>query len=333
MQLYTLITQLFIHTHTRQKGEKKSSVVYNVLTTTVNLPSKKLFYIFIPLIILLGIFSLVRNQDTKNTVKQGESGTKVVAVQNAIINIKDTDNDTVPDWEEAIWKTDPKNPKTFNNVPDADYISLQVTKEDSPEVTNSPIVTVDDLSKQLFSEYLQMKKSGTVDADTIQRMTARVSDNVVVTPLENPYTESNIRTFPDTDTVNVQNYAESLMTLVNKYTKLYASQVDVSKISTSGEDFIAFSETTAGFYLKLSEDVMELSVPKGALSAHIDYANSLKESAQSMQELSQIKNDQMRSLTGISRQSQGQVDQEKAIQNLTAFFSQSGIMNFTIPIL
>jgi hypothetical protein len=299
----------------------------------LNLPSKKLFYIFIPLIVLLGIFSLVQNQDTKNSVKQDESKPKVVAVQNAIINVSDTDNDTVPDWEEAIWKTDPKNPKTFNNVPDADYISLEIQRSQEEQIINTSISTVDDLSKQLFSEYLQMKKSGTVDTDTILKMTARISENVEITPLDSPYTGSDVRTFPDNETENTRAYADTFMGLVNKYTTLYTSQVDVSKISTSGEDFIAFTETTAGFYLKLSEEIMKLSVPKGAVSAHVAYANSLKESAQSMQELSQIKNDQMKSLMGIGRQSTGQSDQEKAIQALSTFFSQNGIMNFNLPIL
>ncbi len=299
----------------------------------MNLPSKKLFIVFIPLIVLLGIFTLVRGTNSLDEVKNSEIKPKVVSVQNAIINVVDTDMDEVPDWEEALWKTDPKNPKTFNSVPDKEYIASQIAKEKTDGVINIPIITTDELSKRIFAEYLEMKKSGAVDVDTINKMAARIADDVVLSPLNTPYSTSEITTFQDRETAKIQIYADTLMTLVDKYTTMYASQVDVRNISSSGEDFINFSETTSGFYLKLSQDIMKLSVPQGALSAHIDYANSLKESAQSMQELSQIKYDQMKSLTGIGRQSLGQADQEKAIENLRTFFNKNGIIGFNLPIL
>ena len=38
---------------------------------------------------------------------------------------KDSDGDGVMDWEEGLWGTDPNNTKTFEGIPDAEYIKTK----------------------------------------------------------------------------------------------------------------------------------------------------------------------------------------------------------------
>ncbi len=302
----------------------------------MNLPSKKLFFIAMPLIVILGVFVMISNNSptSKNGPKNVVSP-EVVAIKNSIINEVDTDKDGLKDWEETIWKTDPNNPRTHSEYEnDSAYVSAQLAliKNNTGGSTGlEPIKNTSDLGRQLFNEYLLLKESGDVTPDDIARLTDRIRQNISVPDTPEIYKASDLKTFPSSDSAKMQAYATSLKDIVNKYASIYSSQAQ--ELSTT--DRIGFDETMefgADSYLQLSKNIMSMEVPEEIANIHVQYANSLNGSAKGLLMMLD-KSDPLKSITGIQKHLSSQDLQRSSSSEISIFLSQSGIISFNLPFL
>lgn len=264
---------------------------------------------------------------SEDTVK-GNNDPQVVSLERSIFTETDTDSDGVKDWEEIIWQTDPNNASTYG-VSDQDYIRTQVeTSQNGRAIPNTPIETTDDLSKQLFAEYLAMKQSGDINPENVALLVERINQNVFAQNTEGLYNPSNLTTFSPSDRQKLALYAQTLVEARNRYAEVYASQ---SGAITLGDDFPNQMLFASDIYLKLSEEVMTMEVPQGAESYHLAYANSLKESAQGLKELGS--EEPLSAVLGVKRHSEAQIKQEGAITSLGLFLTQNGIISFNLLLL
>ena len=114
-----------------------------------------------------------------------EVATKVVSEVKVIKNPVevldiDSDADGLKDWEETLWKLDPKNPDTDGNgIPDAEEVKKKMAEIDSKGemessgdgAAESESYTTDTetdvLSKKLFAEYINLKQSGNFNEEAV----------------------------------------------------------------------------------------------------------------------------------------------------------------------
>lgn len=297
----------------------------------MNLPSQKLFFVAFPVIIIVGLFVLFHKPSTPSQKLADSSGLTAVSVANTnTISEIDSDGDGVPDWEETLWHTDPHNPKTFNNTPDADYIAAQVKANADPSQPNGPITSIDDLSHRLFAEYIALKESGGLTPETISAMTARLADSVVASDTPQSYTLANIKTFPNSDASGMQTYADTLQQMENQYSSEYNSQTNGDNSTFGDPQFTNDMDIASTHYANFASALMKMKVPQGVAIYHLAYANSLLASATGLKSFANYNNDPLSAMLGIREHTDAENAQAAAIANITNFLNQNGIIGFSL---
>ncbi len=146
---------------------------------------------------------------------------------------KDTDSDELPDWQEALYGTDPN--KAISNsfgIPDgqaaregkltqnslasllpADTTTSTSTEDilsEVPGIDPAPGSITDEFSKEFFQQYMQKSGGRQLDAETEQKLVTDLLSNITVKAkgkLSSSYTQVSIHT---NSTVTVSQYASTI---------------------------------------------------------------------------------------------------------------------------
>lgn len=129
-------------------------------------PTRKIVPVFIVCLVVLGsLFALLEYKNSGKTINN--ESVLSVTDQKLIDSIanKDTDNDGLKDWEEALWQTDPNNPDTnANGIKDGAEIAASRDQLASTTAkTAKPLTTSDQFSRDLFTRYVSIKQTGSGD--------------------------------------------------------------------------------------------------------------------------------------------------------------------------
>jgi len=223
------------------------------------LPSKRFAYIILALLIALGIISLFSwLGKAKPTTKLSNLEVKSKVQEFMAL---DTDNDGMKDWEEALYKTDPKNPDTDGDgtsdgvevnanrdplkpntakvgaVPN-DKIPDQVIAAQKKAVDDyNSLSDTDKVARMLFSQFLATKKVG-------QTLTEADMANIIQNTLtEMPtisfkqYSLADIKTTPGNDINAVKQYG-------NDIAKIIITDLLGEKIVSNDPDFYGFAQVS-----------------------------------------------------------------------------------------
>src|SRR3989344_1502939 len=142
-----------------------------IITSTTNATfGFRLFFVgLIGCIVLL--FSLFGGKE--NFAREGSN---LALKDKTVIDLvqQDTDKDSIPDWEEALWGTDKNSKVTFDGMPDKTYIenkkkSLKLEAE--AEVSENTSSETDKFAREFFSAYAALKSEG-VDSLTINNFSS-----------------------------------------------------------------------------------------------------------------------------------------------------------------
>ncbi len=282
--------------------------------------------IFLPLIVILGVFSLLSDNSKPKASTEVKDNAKVVSVSNTIINVTDTDSDSVPDWEEIIWKTDPKKENTFGE-PDREYINTQIARSKSATSTVlGPIKNSEDLTKELFDRYVQLQASGELNGATIESMTEDITKNIVISALNSPYTIKNIKTFPDSDLTQMNTYANRLSEAEREFAASAKTQLSTKPLVPQSASFQTNILEASKIYLNHAKNVAAIPTPQGLAEVTITYLNALKASAQGLVTMGNLKTDPLNSLLGLKTQALAESAQLESLASIISFLNQNGII-------
>lgn len=292
---------------------------------TLNLPSQKLFIVFIPIIIVLGLFSLF-SSDKKPMEETVKDAVKVVSVTNNFINTSDSDGDTVPDWEEIIWKTDPKKENSFGK-PDREYINDQIALSKSATSTASgAIMGSEDLTKQLFNRYVELQASGELNETTISSMTQDIASNIKINAIDKPYKLSDLTTFPDENRTQLEAYAQKFTTARAEFERITTIATTGKNLTPGDPSFSANMTSLAKLYEDFAKDIVSIPTPKGLAETTLLYLNAMKASAQSMKQIGNLNTDPLQSLLGLKSLTLAETAQDESVATIMSFLGQNGIL-------
>lgn len=237
----------------------------------------------------------------------------------------DTDADSIPDWEEALWGTDKNNKKTFD-VADVIYIEnkkkeLRANQEGEYEA-NSETET-DKFAKEFFSAYTALKATGEADNTTINSFSNALGQKIINPALIDSYKEENVLT-TDIDSYNEGiRYYQTLQSLYETYTEAgIGDELDIvsqgllnyssSGTSNNYEELLLIGEA----YQNFAQKVMETEVPKSLIKHHLKIANAANNTGISVLNMQDIIVDPIVGLSGLSQYQKYSDDLVNAVADL-----------------
>lgn len=250
----------------------------------------------------------------------------------------DTDADGVPDWQELINGTNPKNPNTFNiEGGDAAYIESRKQNE-GVDTSITEFTNTDNLTEQIargtLGEYLLLKsgehQTGYGSPEELAAAISGQSFNIANPTL---YSKTNL-TIVNTNRSTLLAYADALRRIDNKYPDSaiagLGSAINVSlaggendpqagtKLSTNLAPYVSLYENA-------TKDILAIPVPDTFVNEHLNLVNSSEGVRFSLVQLTKLDTDPARALLGAQlfleysnaiEQTYGAITKKLALENI-----------------
>ncbi len=309
----------------------------NSSDTHVPSPKVGLVLILVVLIIVLTIFGSKFTFKKDIPVKDLENVELVVERKTGDdFKTGDTDLDSLPDWLEEFYKSDPNNPDTDGDgTKDGEEITLKrdpsiagpndaliaykdlfKNKADTSDFT--PGTLTDKASVDLFSEYLLLKKKGILKPEDETVLVNKISQNVVKeASLKNIYTKDMLNSVPSNKqsiTAYGERYAQialSAYTQMNTY-KNYAD--------------VAYFKQLSLEYKKFSEEVLAMSVPDVFVDVHLPLVNQLSKTSVFFETMAQTDSDPLTSIVILAQYQAAEVGERDVYITLANYFKNNDIL-------
>lgn len=256
---------------------------------------------------------------------------------------RDSDNDGLKDWEEALWETDPSNPDTDSDgASDGEEVEAgrdptvsgpndTIAQTDIPIYAReeSTLTTSESFQKDFFEQLTEANRQGNVTETELQEMLAQLTGEYSRdTDSFSFYTETDIAV-EDTTRTTVRTYLNSLGELTQKYRDTFTSDklVSIQRIFTEPEavqenDFNSLVDDFAA----AEGELAKLSVPRSLVSAHSDLLNSVAAMRTALETILEThSSDPLRAIIEMNSFTSGLVLFGEAIEEIKTYMQSSDV--------
>ena len=256
--------------------------------------------------------SIFVSKKSKNEIKIENKTISEIAMQ-------DTDLDGILDWEESLWGTDKNNKKTFNDLPDATYISnkkkemnIQETKQTQEELTET-----DKFAREFFASYMALKDSRQVDSQTINNFSNALGQKIVNQELINKYAEKDLKISNTEEKEDQKTYYNAMKKVFEKYKNdgIGTEMNVVASNLTRNEDpkeLILISMA----YKNFAEEALKITVPISLSTYHLKIINNSYNTGISIGSMQNLSKDPLVGLSGLSQYQKYSEDFVRAVEEL-----------------
>ncbi|MDP1729469.1 MAG: hypothetical protein Q8L27_04665, partial [archaeon] len=304
------------------------------------LPSKKFTYVVLTFIgtgILVFIISTLLFG--KNSFFSKENQNKL-ATQKLTINEllqKDSDGDGVMDWEEGLWGTDPNNTKTFNDMPDAEYVKSKREALKTPGgngLDNSSLTETDKFAQQFFASIAALKQNGQIDTNTINNISSTLGQNIVDPTIIDKYNNQDAKINGIDSIESQKTYYLTIKNLFTTYSKKgLGNETEITgTLASSGitaEEKTKYTNQLAQIadaYQEYAQKIIETQVPRSLISYHIAIANSANNTGIAVRNMTKVTDDPIVGLSGLSQYQKYSEDLISSVGNLESVLYNNGII-------
>lgn len=286
------------------------------------LPSKKFSIILLSLLAVLILFYAF--SAFKKTREVNITLTKKVSNQakNQEFVSLDTDGDGLKDWEENLWKTDPKNPDTDGDGTNdkeeieqkrdptikgpKDEVDQQIIINNKKQLADfNKLTDTDKVSRTLLSSYLATKNSGLpLTEETKQLIVDNALSSLKNSPQAKIYKISDIKNIVGTD-------LEDFVFYTLNFDEIFKN----ATVEGTGEEMIYFSNAIKDNdpeelkkidpivlgYEKMISLLLNLPTPKGLEILHINFINSLEKTKKAVNDMTFLFTDPVKAMSGLQK--------------------------------
>lgn len=308
------------------------------------LPSKKILIalaLLIVGIIALAVYGYYRGSTTNYSA--GENLLSIVTSPETDTNSQiDSDHDGLPDWQEALYGTDPHNPDTDGDgTPDGQEIALGrnplikgpndfLAPKDSVATTSKDkenLTPTDTFARDFFAKYMSLQKSGTqVTSENAEQI---ASDYLKSTTLPEvtakQYSQKDLL-ITNSEKTDISIYQQTMNSIFTKYWPSDKNnELAIMQQSFSKNDTGALAQLTPiiSAYQTVLDKSMAIPVPKTASTLHLNLINSLSIYIQTLKMISGTYTDSISGLVGLNTYQKNNANLFVATTNLRMYFINS----------
>ncbi len=299
-----------------------------------NLPSKKLFFVVIPIIVMLAFVISIRRGAVAGTSVQKAELSTIGGVDRAS-GETDTDSDGLKDWEEVLWRMDPKKADTDSNgILDGQEVEMMKARGEQPSsqmssVTASTTVLTrtDLLTKKLFSDYMNLKQNGAVTSKDLQSIASRGVSTLYAEKSENVYVMKDLNVqlgvTSQADTLTFANKATSVFLKLSSKKEVLGGLVG---INIESKQYGIATNAIADVYSNLAKSLLALQVPKELSITYLTLINTYARTAIEFRNLGHINEDPALAASALQKIQNYQTEQENALAVIGKFFESQNII-------
>ena len=261
---------------------------------------------------------------------------------------KDSDGDGLLDWEEGLWRTDPKNADSDGDgMPDGEEVRnsrnpLVAGPEDTiTSLAESPLAEVfadsagekdltltDIFARDFVTGYFAMKQVGQFSEANRDKFIQTLFAGVDATPA-GKYALADLTTTQKSDKETLKTYGNALGEVALRYRHLAEGKelviVDNAVKQEKPEKLTALGPILAD-YKSFIEEYLSVQVPLSAYEVHLGLLNTNAAAMDAIAEMGELFNDPMRGAAGLTAYRNVAESGGGVMRDLTNFFSKNGVI-------
>lgn len=316
------------------------------------LPSKKLVAVILVIVAIVSgafLWSRWKENGKEDLVFNRNTGTQN-SVKSLVetISQQDSDEDGLPDWEEALWKTDAKNPDTdADGTSDGEEVKLgrnpakkgpgDALEKDIAVLDTTAVGTPDQKSlnetdifmRELLAKYFELKGSGNTSSRSLEELASLMSDELLTTGISsaNTYRATDILMKSDNSPTSLRSYGEAMGKIFAEEPVRESELQVLSRVLESGNpDELEMLIRYQKEYSALVKKILSVPAPPALASAHVGLLNEIGAIASSVGAMSDVLTNPIRSLSGISQYQKSLKNIEEHMKNIGSIFNSNGII-------
>ena len=205
---------------------------------------------------------------------------------------EDTDDDGIPDWQEALIGTDPNDPD-----PAGTGVTTHATQVRAATSTRFDLSA--EVGERILSAYTELKETGSYNEERGARLGENIAYNLAVATPFVPYTADDVATDADTSYDRTLTYREDMRKTLEPLLSLGEAEFVLYGRFIESGDIEALQEINASavVYEDVAAAAAELTVPVDALDKHLAVTNALGYFAEVLRNMAKYAYDPIASLS------------------------------------
>jgi hypothetical protein len=262
----------------------------------------------------------------------------------------DTDGDGLNDWEERLWKTDPSTKDTDKDgTNDGDEVgagrnplvkgprdsiretvSLAAAYQKDAPLAEQNLSPTDKVAREFFSKYLSLKQSGGELSPVAERdlliETVQLAASET-TPLKT-YSSDSFKTSTSNTPESLHVYGNLVGETMRRHSFATESELVLFARVLENGDLSAFTnlEKIADSYDFIVADLVAMTVPSTALTAHTFLTNQVSAIAETVHGLGLVQTDPVSSLVAFANYEERAAGLALSIRDVQNFLLNAGIV-------
>lgn len=260
-------------------------------------PNRKTLWIIGTLCVVSLLFVFFRQEQGKNLVPLLTQEDIITQSVEDISN-RDSDQDTVRDWEEFLWGMDPNKKDTDGNgITDDKELEIKKLALRGTTITSTSTATTtftDTFSREFFVAFSALKQSGNLTTSNIDQISKQSLEALTQATIAEKYSKKDLL------------LASSTLELRDTYKKAISQTGKGLAIKTLGRELellnrainkprsdklITELKKIQQIYLTLAERTIKVTAPSSIQNTHLDLANTYYKLGASIGGLTQIYDD------------------------------------------
>ncbi|MFH1978825.1 MAG: hypothetical protein ABII97_00330 [Patescibacteria group bacterium] len=312
------------------------------------LPSKKFITLLVIVLLMITVILVFNSINNKN----GGVQEKTTAVTKNAITETDSDNDGLADWEEVLWKTDPKNPDTDgdgtsdgeevrnNRNPAKPAPGDELTEEEIRSLNNpsgyvSPfdqISKTDDFTQKFLTQYLLQKSlsEGVLDDVAKEVLIKSVLGGTSLDLSFRTFSVSDIKISNTDDTATIKQYGNDMGNIIKKNdTGIKMEEILLSlkkAVETNNKTPIEKLKTVVEKNTQIINEAAKVSVPKSAVNIHIDFLNGMSRITEMILGMYKSMDDPLSGLVAIGNYQETVTELINVNKKINAYFDRKSVV-------
>ncbi|MEK7213556.1 MAG: thrombospondin type 3 repeat-containing protein [Patescibacteria group bacterium] len=227
--------------------------------------------IFLAILLVGGAFVFAEYRNKK--AKAIYSSTEIAKVDTISDDAQkqDSDGDSIPDWEEILLGTDPKDPKSKAVAGSKNTVTKDLTK--TPEKLDQ----IDTVSREFFARYMELRQMGLSKDKTSQEDLALKTASGIVLPQSKVYKTSDILIKTDISKEVVKQYGNEVGIIFKKYSIKSRNEAVIAKDAMDKENPEILKEIDPIIlsYKNILNNLLKVKAPQTMSQIHLDLVNSV----------------------------------------------------------
>lgn len=243
---------------------------------------------------------------------------------------KDSNLNSIPDWEESLWGLNP----TVDGQKNKEYIESKraenITGVSKDSISNvEPENETDRLAREFFSSFMALKQTGTLNTNAIQNIGDSIGQKVGSTNLPDVYLANEIKTVAASK-VSLQKYQSDLEKVTIKYENAdFGNELSIMADAMQNDEPTSAQDlsTIANTYRTLAKEMSKITTPKNVIRDHLELVNSYEKMGTALDKMSEVLDNPIVATTGTVMYARYTKEINQVVESIKTTFIDNGILS------